>query len=544
MAWGLFPLFFAAARMDLAQIGTLAAIYPATWGIAQLFTGAWSDRVGRKWLIASGMWVQAVGIARDRAVASGFAGFAAGAALLGIGTAMVYPTLLAAIGDVAHPSWRASSVGVYRLWRDLGYAIGALLAGVTADALGLSAAMWLVAALTFASGLVVALRMRETLRGLSAPGSAVKGPFMNRASFERGPSKSGREVISELASSFPVRQCLERHDRTAGRECVRASPREFAMARGVQSLAHTPTRGRSPMNMSAQTVIDSAKAQPAPTQQDYQRLVESEWLPGSTAEAWGRWHTQLTVSGAVMTARLVEHARLRPGMHVLDLASGTGDPAITLARHVGPNGRVTGTDLSESMLAVARENARGIANLSFRVADAQSLPFDDESFDVVTCRLGIMYFVDLPKALREIRRVLKPGGRAVFAAWGPPGTDTYSAFLLGPFFARKELPPPPPDMPFPLRFAAPGSMADALRQVGLCEVEEQSAILPCLWPGTPEEAWRAFYDLAVPMRPYIDSFSREERAQAFQEALAILPKGGDPERTELTVSVNYAVATK
>ncbi len=163
MAWGLFPLFFSAAHMSLRQIGTLAAIYPATWGISQLVTGALSDRIGRKWLIASGMWVQSVGIALV-VTAHAFAGFATGAALLGVGTAMVYPTLLAAIGDVAHPSWRASSVGVYRLWRDLGYAIGALLAGVTADAFGLSAAMWLVAALTFGSGLVVAVRMSETLR--------------------------------------------------------------------------------------------------------------------------------------------------------------------------------------------------------------------------------------------------------------------------------------------------------------------------------------------------------------------------------------------
>ena len=146
MAWGIFPLFFAAAQMDLARIGTLAAIYPATWGIGQLFTGAWSDRVGRKWLIAWGMWVQAIGIAVV-VLSAGFAGFATGGALLGIGTAMVYPTLLAAIGDIAHPSWRASSVGVYRLWRDLGYAVGALLAGLTADALGLPAAMWLIAAL-------------------------------------------------------------------------------------------------------------------------------------------------------------------------------------------------------------------------------------------------------------------------------------------------------------------------------------------------------------------------------------------------------------
>jgi len=163
MAWGLFPLFFASAGMDLLQIGTLAAIYPATWGLGQLFTGAWSDRVGRKWLIASGMWTQAVGIAAV-VLSTGFAGFASGAVLLGVGTAMVYPTLLAAVGDVAHPTWRASAVGVYRFWRDLGYAIGALLAGLTADALGLPAAMWLIAAVTFLSGLVVAFRMSETLQ--------------------------------------------------------------------------------------------------------------------------------------------------------------------------------------------------------------------------------------------------------------------------------------------------------------------------------------------------------------------------------------------
>lgn len=134
MAWGLFPLLFAAAGMDLTRVGSIAAIYPATWGIAQLFTGAWSDRVGRKWLIVSGMWLQAFGIIIV-VLSSTFAGFAAGAVLLGVGTAMVYPTLLAAIGDVSHPSWRASAVGIYRLWRDLGYAVGALLAGFIATCL-------------------------------------------------------------------------------------------------------------------------------------------------------------------------------------------------------------------------------------------------------------------------------------------------------------------------------------------------------------------------------------------------------------------------
>jgi MFS family permease len=162
MAWGLFPLVFGAAGLSLDQVGALAALYPAVWSLSQLFTGAWSDRVGRKRLIAGGMWTQAAGITVI-ALGHGFAVFAAGAVLLGMGTAMVYPTLLAAIGDVAHPSWRASSVGVYRLWRDLGYAIGALVAGVTADALGLGAAVWLVAAITFLSGVVAAIRMSETL---------------------------------------------------------------------------------------------------------------------------------------------------------------------------------------------------------------------------------------------------------------------------------------------------------------------------------------------------------------------------------------------
>jgi MFS family permease len=165
MAWGIFPLYFAAAGIGLERIGVLAALYPATWGMLQLFTGAWSDRIGRKRLIVGGMWVQAIGIAITAATTS-FTPFALGSLLLGLGTAMVYPTLLATIGDVAHPGWRASAVGVYRLWRDLGYAIGALLAGVVADAFGLAAAMWLVAFITFGSGTIVALRMRETLARL------------------------------------------------------------------------------------------------------------------------------------------------------------------------------------------------------------------------------------------------------------------------------------------------------------------------------------------------------------------------------------------
>ncbi len=161
LAWGLFPILFAAGGLSLGKIGILAALYPAVWGAGQLFTGAMSDRWGRKWLVASGMWVQAVALAVVATV-DAFALWALAAVLLGAGTAMVYPTLLASIADVAHPAWRARSVGVYRLWRDGGFAVGALLAGLVADALGVRAAVWTVAALTAVSGLVVAVRMYET----------------------------------------------------------------------------------------------------------------------------------------------------------------------------------------------------------------------------------------------------------------------------------------------------------------------------------------------------------------------------------------------
>jgi len=161
LAWGLLPLLFVRGGLPVGQVGLLAALYPAVWGLGQLLTGPLSDRLGRKPLITGGMLLQAVALA-GTALAGSFALWAGCAILLGIGTAMVYPTLLAAISDVAHPSWRASAVGVYRLWRDGGFAVGALLAGLVADLAGLEAAVWVVAALTAASGLVVAIRMYET----------------------------------------------------------------------------------------------------------------------------------------------------------------------------------------------------------------------------------------------------------------------------------------------------------------------------------------------------------------------------------------------
>jgi MFS family permease len=158
LAWGILPLLFAAEGLSVGTIGVLAALYPGVWCVGQLFTGAWSDRVGRKPLIVAGMLLQGAALG-SMALSNGFTQWAVGAVLIGAGTALVYPTLIAAVGDVAHPSWRATAVGVYRLWRDTGYVVGALVGGVVADVLDLRAAVWVVAALSVLSGLVVATRM-------------------------------------------------------------------------------------------------------------------------------------------------------------------------------------------------------------------------------------------------------------------------------------------------------------------------------------------------------------------------------------------------
>ncbi|WP_298256107.1 MFS transporter [Bradyrhizobium sp.] len=160
MSWGIFPLFFASFGLAVDRIGILKAVYPAVWSILQVATGPLSDRWGRKGLIVGGMWVQAAGLALTGAT-SHFEWWLIGSLLLGIGTAMVYPSLIAAISDASHPSWRARSLSVYRFWRDLGYAIGALSAGLIADAFGFSAAIISIGALTFISGAIVAVLMHE-----------------------------------------------------------------------------------------------------------------------------------------------------------------------------------------------------------------------------------------------------------------------------------------------------------------------------------------------------------------------------------------------
>jgi len=189
MSWGIFPLFFASFGLGIERIGILKAVYPATWGILQIATGLLSDRWGRKGLIVAGMWVQAGALFLTAATRQ-FGWWLAGSLLLGVGTAMVYPCLIAAVSDASHPAWRARSLSVYRFWRDLGYAIGALSAGLIADVFGLSWAIMSIAALTFISGAIVAAFMRDPAKD-TAPGTAQGADRQSRVAGRSAPTTGG-----------------------------------------------------------------------------------------------------------------------------------------------------------------------------------------------------------------------------------------------------------------------------------------------------------------------------------------------------------------
>ena len=285
---------------------------------------------------------------------------------------------------------------------------------------------------------------------------------------------------------------------------------------------------------------------PDATAEQFKRMVHDEWTDTETVDAWRRWHPKILHQLEEMTAALLDAAQLAPGMQVLDLASGTGDPALAVATSVGPEGHVTATDLSPGMLATAEANARdaGLSNLTFHVADAEDLPFPDAHFDVVLSRIGAMYFVDIQRALAEIRRVLKPGGRVALSAWGPFDQSPYAATLLGPFLARVDVPPPPPGAPQPMRFAEAGSLASELAQAGFMHVTEESHTITSRWPGPPEELWQHFYEIAVPFRPVFDGLPPTEQAAAVDEVIAGFSQYDDGKHVNIAAAIVIAAATR
>jgi ubiquinone/menaquinone biosynthesis C-methylase UbiE len=269
----------------------------------------------------------------------------------------------------------------------------------------------------------------------------------------------------------------------------------------------------------------------------FSEIVEKEWTADSTVKAWRRWHKKTVQHFQPMNKALLEVAEITTGLKVLDLASGSGEPAATIASLLGYEGHLIATDLSENMLAIAKENCFDANNIDFQQADAHDLPFADNHFDVVTCRLGIMYFWDCQRALKETLRVLKPGGRAVFVAWGSVEKNALARTVMTPFAKRKAPPTLPPGAPHPFRFAEPGSLSAELTHAGFSEVQEQQKIVPCPWPGPPDEMWEQVYGMAVPLQPFFDSLDPDERKAAVREVIEEFGNFYDGEYTDPTTSI-------
>ncbi len=255
--------------------------------------------------------------------------------------------------------------------------------------------------------------------------------------------------------------------------------------------------------------------------------LREEWTGERTVAAWRKWHAQIAAFTRGATDAILEAAQLRPGMRVLDLASGVGDPALSIAAEVGPSGRVTASDMGPGMISLAQELARkkGLPNIEFREANAESLPFADSSYDVLTCRFGIMFFPDLAKALRECFRVLKPGARAAFVAWGKKEQPFFAA-TAGILLKHVPVPPPPPDPDAPniTMFGQSNRLRHALEAAGFINVHEEARIVPGTWPGPLEEFWEQFTEVAAPFRPLIEQLTPEKKAAAVAEILAALRK--------------------
>jgi SAM-dependent methyltransferase len=255
-------------------------------------------------------------------------------------------------------------------------------------------------------------------------------------------------------------------------------------------------------------------------------------VPPNSNPQWGnsyrliaseKWKAKSAAMGRDVTEALVEYARPSPGMHVLDLASGTGEPAISLASRVGSEGHVTALDLSSELLQIATERAqqRGLTNFSTQQADAHQLPFPDQSFGLATSRFGVMFFQDCEKALREVHRVLKPGARACFLAWGP-FEQPYWSSTMGVVVKHVGGPALVPGGPDPFRFAQPGSLSSVLRKAGFGNVEEETNSLPWTWPGTAEEVWEQAQAVATPFLPLLQRVPISKRDEIDRDVITAI----------------------
>jgi SAM-dependent methyltransferase len=258
-----------------------------------------------------------------------------------------------------------------------------------------------------------------------------------------------------------------------------------------------------------------------------------------------KWKAKSAAMGKAVTEALVEYAQPKPGMRVLDLASGTGEPAISLAMRVGAQGQVTALDLSADLLEIARGRAqeRDLNNFFTQQADAHALPFADNSFDLATSRFGVMFFRDPGLALRELHRVLRVGARACFLAWGP-FDQPYWQTTMGIVHGHVGGPLLQPGGPDPFRFAQPGSLSAVLGSAGFRDVQEETKTLPWTWPGTPEEVWEQARAVSVPFRPMLDRVPEAQWPQIHKEVHAAIAQYVQGENIAFGASVVLASGSK
>jgi ubiquinone/menaquinone biosynthesis C-methylase UbiE len=271
-------------------------------------------------------------------------------------------------------------------------------------------------------------------------------------------------------------------------------------------------------------------------------VEETNWAEHARIQAAQRWERASAEMGKDVTNALVEYADPQPGERVLDVACGTGAPSLKVARRVGAAGNVVATDLSEEPLKIAAERAkeRGLANIRFERADVHALPYADGEFDLVTCRFGVMFFADLAKALAEIRRVLTPGGRVAFAAWGKFEQPYFQSMVQVVMrHTGAEIPPAAAKM---FQFAEPGKLARALTQAGFRDATDECKTVPWVWTDSVAELWRYFQAVTAPFRPVMQQ--AQGRPDIERDVYAELERFSDGEKVRLTAEIVLASGTK
>ena len=271
-------------------------------------------------------------------------------------------------------------------------------------------------------------------------------------------------------------------------------------------------------------------------------MSEANWAEHARTQAATRWERPSAEMGKNVTDALVEFADPRPGERVFDVACGTGAPSLKVARRVGPSGLVVATDLNEEPLKIAAQRAkeRGLQNMRFERADVHSLPYGEKEFDLVTSRFGVMFFADLPRALGEIRRVLKPGGRVAFAAWGSFDQPYFQSTVQ--IIMRHTGAALPVAAATMFKFGQQGLLADALTAAGFAEANDEVRTVPWVWPDALKELWAYFQAVTSPFRSVLDTAKGRDDIE--REVLDAIRSYWDGDKVNLTAQIVLARATK